>query len=102
MDARAWVEDALRDNGHHPLPLGCRLMTETGFTVAEGPHPGTATLTATARFTGQDAYDHWDEAQELGHRLLDVLERLGATSEEVHGREPNHVVTVYPPSDRSD
>ncbi|MEU3447237.1 hypothetical protein AB0H29_08400 [Streptomyces thermolilacinus] len=102
MDARTWVESTLHSEGHVPLPAGHTRFTDTGFTVGDGPQPGTATLTATAKFTGQDKYEHWGEAQTLAYRLLGVLTAAGAGWEDGPGREPDHVLTIYPPIVSSD
>ncbi|MDW6058206.1 hypothetical protein SAZ11_08910 [Streptomyces sp. FXJ1.4098] len=59
---------------------------------------GAARVAATTRYTGQDKYDHWGEADRLANRLMDALERHGASFEEIGGHEPNSVFNAYPPT----
>lgn len=96
MDARTWVEEILTAAGHSPLPDGQPPFTATGYTVSEGQQPGTAVVTVTARYTGQDKYEDWGTAWQLANRLMDELQRLGAGLEERAGQEPNCVFTVHP------
>lgn len=94
-----WVTRQLTAAGFTPLPSlqpGDYFKT-TGFAVAASDIPGAARVTVTARFTGQDKFDHWGEAQALANKLMDVLEPLGVGFEEIDGREPNCAFDAYPP-----
>lgn len=94
-----WVTQRLTAAGFTPLSSlqpGDYFKT-TGFAVAASSAPGAARVTVTARFTGQDGYDQWGEAQNLANKLMDVLEPLGVGFEEIDGREPNCAFDAYPP-----
>lgn len=94
-----WVTQQLAAAGFTPLSSlqpGDYFKT-TGFAVAASSAPGAARVTVTARFTGQDGYDQWGEAQNLANKLMDVLEPLGVGFEEIDGREPNCAFDAYPP-----
>lgn len=89
----------LRAAGLTPLtPEQARHFQNSGFTVTSGPEPDVVRVTGTAKFTGQDQYDQWNEARLIAQKAVDALERQGAGWEEVDGREPNWVVDVYLPS----
>lgn len=71
----------------------------SGFTVQPGPEEDSVRITGVAKFTGQDKYDHWNEARTLAQKAVDVLERRGAGWGELDGQEPNWVVDVFLPSE---
>lgn len=93
-----WITQRLTAAGFTPLPSlrPGEYFKTTGFAV-EASTPGAARVTVTARFTGQDAYEQWGEAQALANKLMDVLEPLGVGFEEIDGREPNCAFDAYPP-----
>lgn len=93
-----WITQRLTAAGFTPLPSlrPGEYFKTTGFAV-EASTPGAARVTVTARFTGQDAYEQWGEAQTLANKLMDVLEPLGVGFEEIDGREPNCAFDAYPP-----
>lgn len=94
-----WVTQQLATAGYTALPSlrPGEYFKTTGFAVASSTQ-GAARVTVTARFTGQDAYAQWGEAQTLANKLMDVLEPLGVGFEEIDGREPNCAFDAYPPS----
>lgn len=94
-----WVTQQLAAAGFTPLPSlrPGEYFETTGFAVAASDTPGAARVTVTARFTGQDGYGQWGEAQNLANKLMDVLEPLGVGFEEIDGREPNCAFDAYPP-----
>ncbi|MFF5019530.1 hypothetical protein [Streptomyces sp. NPDC001165] len=97
-----WALSTLARQGLTPLGAEkARGFTETGFIVEEADKPDAARVTVTARFTGQDKYDHWGESHKLANRLMGVLEENGAGFEEIEGHEPNCVFDVFPPADRA-
>lgn len=93
-----WVTQRLATAGYTALPSlrPGEYFKTTGFAV-EASTPGAARVTVTARFTGQDADEHWGEAWNLANKLMDVLEPLGVGFEEIDGREPNCAFDAYPP-----
>jgi hypothetical protein len=95
-----WVTQQLADAGFTALPSlrPGRYFETTGFAVEASNTPDAARVTVTARFTGQDGYEQWAEAQALAHKLMDVLEPLGVGFEEIEGREPNCAFDAYPPT----
>lgn len=98
-DAVTWAAEQLAAAGFTPLPSlrPSEYFSTTGFAVAASSAPGAARVEVTARYTGQDKYEQWGEAQELANKLMDVLEPLGVGFEEIDGREPNCAFDVYPP-----
>ena len=99
-DAAAWVTGQLAAAGFTPLPSlrPSEYFSTTGFAVEASSTPNAARVTVTARFTGQDAYEQWGEAQALANKLMDVLEPLGVGFEAIDGREPNCAFDAHPPS----
>lgn len=99
-EAATWVTQQLAAAGFAALPSlrPGEYFETTGFAVEASGTPGAARVTVTARFTGQDAYEQWGEAQTLANKLMDVLEPLGVGFEEVDGREPNCAFDAYPPA----
>lgn len=99
MTATQWTADALAAEGMTPLPsLGPgQYFQTTGFFIENGAEPGTARVTVTAKFRGQDSYEHLAEAERLANHLMDILERHGATFEEIQDREPNCAFDVHTP-----
>lgn len=97
-EAATWVTQQLAAAGFTALPSlrPGEYFETTGFAVEASP-PRAARVTVTARYTGQDAYEQWGEAQALANKLMDVLEALGSGFEEIEGREPNCAFDVYPP-----
>ncbi|MEU5596837.1 hypothetical protein [Streptomyces sp. NPDC020298] len=100
IDAVAWVTQQLAAAGFTALPSlrPSEYFETTGFAVEASSVAGAARVTVTARFTGQDKYEQWGEAQALANKLMDVLEPLGVGFEEIEGREPNCAFDAYPPS----
>lgn len=98
-EAVTWVTEQLAAAGYTALPSlrPGEYFETTGFAVAASGAPNAARVTVTARFTGQDKYEQWGEAQELANKLMDVLEPLGVGFEEIEGREPNCAFDAYPP-----
>jgi hypothetical protein len=98
--AAAWVTERLTAAGFTPLPslTPGEYFVTTGFAVEASDTPDAARVTVTARFTGQDGYEQWGEAQAFANKLMDVLEPLGVGFEEIEGREPNCAFDAYPPS----
>lgn len=97
----AWATAVLAAEGFTPLASlkPSEYFTVTGFIVEDANEPRAAKVTVTARSTGQqDKYDHWNDAQQLANRLMDALERQGATFEDIPGREPNCVFETYMPA----
>lgn len=94
-----WVTQQLAAAGFTALPSlrPSEYFETTGFAVGPSSAPNAARVTVTARFTGQDKYDQWGEAQALANKLMDVLEPLGVGFEEIDGREPNCAFDAYPP-----
>jgi hypothetical protein len=99
MSAVGWITEQLAAAGFAALPSlrPSEYFETTGFAVEASNIPGAARVTVTARFTGQDGYEQWGEAQALANKLMDVLEPLGVGFEEIEGREPNCAFDVYPP-----
>ncbi|MET7457699.1 hypothetical protein ABZT03_38790 [Streptomyces sp. NPDC005574] len=99
-EAAAWVTQQLAAAGFTALPSlrPGEYFKTTGFAVAASSAANAARVTVTARFTGQDKYEQWGEAQALANKLMDVLEPLGVGFEEIEGREPNCAFDAYPPS----
>jgi hypothetical protein len=99
-EAVAWVTQQLTAAGFTSLPSlrPSEYFSTTGFAIKDGSAPNVARVTVTARFTGQEGYEQWGEAQALANKLMDVLEPLGVGFEEIEGREPNCAFDVYPPS----
>jgi hypothetical protein len=99
-DAVTWVTQRLAAAGFTALPSlhPGKYFETTGFAVEPSNVPGAARVTVTARFTGQDKYEQWGEAQTLANKLMDVLEPLGVGFEEVEDREPNCAFDAYPPA----
>lgn len=101
-DPTEWVSSTLASEGLAPLPSAqAGGFAETGFTVEATDKTDAAKVTVTARFTGQDKYDHWNEARRLANQVMDVLEKRGAWFEEIDGQEPDCVFEVYVPADRA-
>jgi hypothetical protein len=98
-EAATWVTQQLADAGFTALPSlrPGEYFETTGFAVEASTDPNAARVTVTARFTGQDKYEQWGEAQALANKLMDVLEPLGVGFEEINGREPNCAFDAYPP-----
>lgn len=99
-EAVTWVTQRLAAAGFTALPSlrpGAYFET-TGFAVEASSAPNVARVTVTARYTGQDKYEHWGEAQALANKLMDVLEPLGVGFEEIEGQEPNCAFDAYPPA----
>ena len=99
-DASAWVAERLAAAGFTALPSlrPGEYFETTGFAVEPSSVPNAARVTVTARFTGQDKYEQWGEAQALANKLMDVLEPLGVGFEEIEGREPNCAFDAYLPA----
>lgn len=99
-DAATWVTKQLAAAGFSALPSlrPGQYFETTGFAVEASSTPGAARVTVTARFTGQDQYEQWGEAQALANKLMDVLEPLGVEFEEIEGREPNCAFDAHPPA----
>jgi len=90
----------LRNASLTPLPTdAARGFGTSGFTVEPGPEEGSVRVTGIAKFTGQDKYDHWNEARIIAQKAVDVLERQGAGWAELDGHEPNWAVDVFLPSE---
>lgn len=84
--------------GHEASPSPIPYFTLTGFWVEPSTsYEGAARVTVTALFTGQDKYDHWNEACALANQLMDVLQAGGYGFEEETDREPNSVFHAFPP-----
>jgi hypothetical protein len=98
----AWVTQQLTAAGFLPLQSlrPSEYFTTTGFAVEAASDARAARVTVTARYTGQDAYEQWGEAQALANKLMNVLESLGVGFEEIEGREPNCAFDAYPPNER--
>lgn len=99
-EAVTWVTQRLAAAGFTALPSlrPGEYFRTTGFAVTASSETGAARVTVTARFTGQDAYEQWGEANELANKLMDVLEPLGVGFEEIEGRKPNCAFDAYPPA----
>jgi hypothetical protein len=99
-NAAKWVTQQLAAAGFTALPSlrPGEYFKTTGFTVEASGDPDAARVTVTARYTGQDAYEQWGEAQALANTLMDVLEPLGVGFEEIDGREPNCAFDAYTPA----
>ena len=98
-EAATWVAQQLAAAGFTALPSlrPSEYFKTTGFAIEPATDPNAARVTVTARYTGQDGYDQWGEAQNLANKLMDVLEPLGVGFEEIGGREPNCAFDAYPP-----
>jgi len=86
-EAAAWVTQQLAAAGFTALPSlrPGQYFETTGFAVEPSSAPSAARVTVTARFTGQDGYEQWGEAQALASELMDVLEPLGVGFEGLRG-----------------
>ncbi|MFJ1837823.1 hypothetical protein ACIOJ9_28635 [Streptomyces sp. NPDC088175] len=99
-DPTEWVSSTLTSEGLTPLP-SAQQFGKTGFIVEATDKTDAAKVTVTARYTGQDKYEHWNEARRLADQVMDVLWKNGAWFEEIEGHEPACVFEAYLPADRT-